>query len=121
MSHPMHAALAGWTAAFDGHDPDAMAELFTADALFQGFGPEPTVGRDAVRAYYKAVPLDRTARGKVLHTYTLGEDVAGGFADVIIRNPKGWQSHVYMSLVLVREGTTWRINSYHVSPVMTES
>lgn len=117
----MHAALAGWRSAFDRHDADAMAELFTADALFQGFGPEPTVGRDAVRAYYKAVPLDRTANGTVLHTYTIGENTVGGFAEVTIRNPEDWQAHVYMSLVLVREGTAWRIRQYHVSPVMTRS
>jgi uncharacterized protein (TIGR02246 family) len=117
----MHAALAGWKAAFDSHDPDAMAALFTPDALFQGFGPEPTAGRDAVRAYYEAVPADRTADGEVLHTYVVGEDVAGGFADVTIRDPEGWQSHVYMSLVLIRESASWRIRQYHVSPVMPAS
>ncbi|MBY8879092.1 SgcJ/EcaC family oxidoreductase [Actinacidiphila acidipaludis] len=120
MSHPVHAALDGWTAAFNRHDPDAMAELFTEDALFQGFGPEPTEGRDAVRAYYAVVPADRVAEGTVLHTYTLGEDVAGGYADVTIRNPEGPQSHVYMSLVVVRDGAEWRIRQYHVSPVMPQ-
>lgn len=124
-THPMHAALADWRSAFDSHDADAMAGLFTADALFQGFGPVPTVGRDAVRAYYAAVPADRTTDGTVLHTYAIGEDTAGGFADVTIRDPHGWQAHLYMSLVLVREGAgeaaKWRIRQYHVSPVMTQS
>ncbi|SEN78288.1 SgcJ/EcaC family oxidoreductase [Actinacidiphila rubida] len=117
MSHPLHAALSGWISAFNRHDPEAMAELFTSDALFQGYGPEPTRGRDAVRAYYAAVAADRSAEGKVLHTFALGEDVAGGFAEVTIRNPEGPQAHVHMSLVLVRQGPAWRIRQYHVSPV----
>jgi uncharacterized protein (TIGR02246 family) len=117
MSHPLHAALAGWTSAFNRHDPDAMAELFTPDALFQGYGPAPTTGRDAVRAYYAAVAADRTAEGKVLHTATLGDDVASGFAEVTISSPEGPQAHVYMSLVLLREESVWRISQYHVSPV----
>lgn len=117
MSHPMHAVFDAWASAFDGHDPEAMAPLFTTDALFQGFGPEPTKGRDAVRAYYRAVPADRTARGTVVHTWTLGEDVAGGFADVVIDGAGGRRAHVHMSLVLVRQEETWRIRQYHVSPV----
>lgn len=125
MSHPLHAALDGWKSAFNSHDPDAMAELFTPDALFQGYGPEPTVGPDAVRTYYAAVAADRHADGAVLHTYDLGEDVAGGFAEVRIRDTESLQAHVYLSLVLVRQGTpqgaVWRIRQYHVSPVMAGS
>jgi hypothetical protein len=37
------------------HQVDAMADLFTTDALFQGFGPDVVVGRDQVRAYCEAV------------------------------------------------------------------
>jgi len=51
----MHDVLARWKTAFDGHRPADMAELFTPDALFQGFGPEVVGGRDGFRAYYEAV------------------------------------------------------------------
>ncbi|MFD7406021.1 YybH family protein [Streptomyces sp. NPDC059866] len=115
MSHPMHEVLARWKAAFDSHQPDVMAELFTSDALFQGFGPVVVAGRDAVRAYYEAVADDRRADVTVLHTYSLGDRVAGGFADVTFSDPAGWEANVHMSLVLQCDGDDWQIRQYHVS------
>ncbi|GAA0411187.1 hypothetical protein GCM10009530_74630 [Microbispora corallina] len=120
MSDPMREVLNSWKAAFDGHRTDAMADLFTTDALFQGFGPTVTAGRDAVRAYYEAVPDDRTADVTVLHTYTIGDQVAGGFADVTFRDPAGWEAAVHLSLVLRRDEGAWRIRQYHVSRVITD-
>ncbi|MFC4114395.1 YybH family protein [Nonomuraea zeae] len=117
MTDPMREILSRWKAAFDGHQVDTMADLFTPDALFQGFGPEVVAGRDAVRAYYEAVPGDRTADVTVVSTYTIGEEVAGGFADVTFRDPKGWQAPVHLSLVLRRDPDAWRIRQYHVSRV----
>ncbi|MEO3810278.1 SgcJ/EcaC family oxidoreductase [Sphaerisporangium sp. B11E5] len=119
MTDPMREILARWKAAFDGHQADAMAALFTADALFQGFGPEVLSGRDAVRAYYAAVPGDRTADVTVVATYTVGDRVAGGFADVTFRDPAGWEAPVHLSLVLRRDEDAWRIRQYHVSRVVT--
>ncbi|MFJ3138154.1 SgcJ/EcaC family oxidoreductase [Streptomyces sp. NPDC102359] len=116
MTHPMHDVLDRWKTAFDSHRPDTMAELFTPDALFQGFGPEVVAGRDAVRAYYEAVADDRRADVTVLHTYTIGEQVAGGFADVTFSAPSGWEAKVHMSLVLRRDDG-WRIRQYHVSRI----
>ncbi|WP_329459057.1 SgcJ/EcaC family oxidoreductase [Streptomyces sp. NBC_01497] len=115
MSNPMHDVLADWKAAFDGHRIDDMADLFTPDALFQGFDPDVKVGRDAVRAYYAAVPDDRAADVTVLAAYTIGEETVGGFADVVFRDPAGWRASVHLSLVLRREAGSWRIRQYHVS------
>jgi uncharacterized protein (TIGR02246 family) len=120
MTDPMRQVLAGWKAAFDDHQVDAMADLFTTDALFQGFGPEVTAGREAVRAYYDAVAANRTADVTVLHTYMIGTEAAGGFADVTFRDPTGWAAPVHMSLVLQLDGGTWRIRQYHVSRISTE-
>jgi uncharacterized protein (TIGR02246 family) len=120
MTDPMRDMLDRWKAAFDGHHVAAMAELFTTDALFQGFGPEVLVGRDAVRAYYEAVPDDRTADVTVIATYGIGEQAAGGFADVVFRDPAGWQAPVHLSLVLQRDEGAWRIRQYHVSLVSAE-
>jgi uncharacterized protein (TIGR02246 family) len=120
MTDPTREILDRWKAAFDGHQPYTMAELFTADALFQGFGPAVTTGRDAVRAYYDAVPDDRTADVTVVSTYTIGDQAAGGFADVTFSDPQGWEAAVHLSLVLQRDGGTWRIRQYHVSRVITE-
>lgn len=120
MTDPMRETLDRWKAAFDGHQVDAMADLFTPDALFQGFGPEVRAGRDAVRAYYEAVPDDRTADVTVLTTYVIGEQVAGGFADVVFRDPTGWAAPVRLSLVLRRDEDAWRIRQYHVSRISAE-
>lgn len=118
-------ALAGvldrWKAAFDGHDLDAMAALFTPDALFQGFGPEVLAGREAVRGYYADVADDRRADVTVLHAHTLGQGAAGGFADVVFRDPNGWRAHVHLSLALRRDSSgDWLIRQYHVSRVSAE-
>ena len=60
MSHPMSMVLERWKAAFDGHLPDAMAELFTDDPA-EGVCSLWTYldGRDAARACWLAatVPL----------------------------------------------------------------
>src|SRR4051794_21784046 len=120
MSNPMQDVLERWKGAFDSHQADVMADLFTPDALFQGFGPAVTAGRDAVRAYYEAVPADRSAHFTLLHTFTIGEEAAGGFADVTFRDPAGWEAEVHLSLTLQLSGDTWRIRQYHVSRVSNE-
>ncbi|MFJ1996260.1 SgcJ/EcaC family oxidoreductase [Streptomyces asiaticus] len=120
MNDPMHQVLTRWQAAFDGHRTDAMADLFTPDALFQGFGPETVSGRDAVRDYYEAVPDYRRAHLGDVRGYRIGERVAGGFADVTFRDPTGWEAAVHLSLVLQREGGGWRIRQYHVSRIAAD-
>jgi uncharacterized protein (TIGR02246 family) len=110
-----------WTAAFNNHDWEEMASLFASDALFQGFGPEPLIGRDLVAGYYEAVPSYRSAVDvSVLHAYAIGNDVAGGFVDVTFRDPAGWEARVYLSLVLQHAGLDWKIRQYHVSRVTHE-
>ncbi|MEU1628482.1 SgcJ/EcaC family oxidoreductase [Streptomyces sp. NPDC020096] len=110
-----------WTAAFNSHNPGDMAALFAPDALFQGFGPEPLVGREAVAAYYQAVPDHRRAVDvSVLHAYAIGRDVAGGFVAVTFRDPSDWKARVYLSLVLQRVSGDWEIRQYHVSRVGDE-
>jgi len=108
MSHPMHDVLGRWKAAFDNHQPDVIAELYTTDALFQGFGPTVVAGRDAVRAYYEAVDADRRADVTVLHTYTLGDHVAGGFADVTFSGADGWEAKVHCPSSCTARTTTGR-------------
>src|SRR5580704_8243263 len=100
---PMRDVLGRWKTAFDGHDLDVMASLFTPDALFQGFGPTVIAGRDAIRDYYDAVPDDRSADVTILHTYRIGEQTAGGFADVIFSDHAGWEASVHLSLVLQQD------------------
>ena len=117
---PMHDVLDRWKTAFDAHEPDVLADLFTPDALFQGFGPTVISGRQAIRGYYDAVADNRSADVTILGTYTIGEQTAGGFADVTFSDPAGWEASVHLSLVLQRDGGDWRIRQYHVSEVRPE-
>jgi uncharacterized protein (TIGR02246 family) len=117
--NPMQDVLSRWKTAFDGHETDVMASLFDPDAVFQGFGPTVISGRDAIRGYYDAVPDNRSADPTILDTYTIGKEVAGGFADVTFSDPAGWEVAVHLSLVLRRANGNWLIRQYHVSQVMT--
>jgi hypothetical protein len=78
--------LGRWKTAFDSHETDVLAGLFTPDALFQGFGPDGYLGPAGIRGYYDAVP-DRSADMTILSTYTIGGQTAGGFADVTFSDP----------------------------------
>lgn len=117
----VHEVVERWATAFNSHDLKDMAALFAPDALFQGFGPEPLVGRDAVAEYYGAVPGYRRAEDvSVLHAWAIGQEVAGGFVDITFRDPVDWEARVYLSLVLQRTGDRWEIRQYHVSRVSNE-
>ena len=114
--NPMEDVLGRWKTAFDGHRTDVMAGLFTPNALFQNFGPKVISGREAIRGYYVLVPDDRSADFTILHAYTIGGRMVGGFADVTFSNPAGWEAQVHLSLVLEIENGQWSIRQYHVSP-----
>jgi uncharacterized protein (TIGR02246 family) len=118
--NPMYDLLSRWKLAFDGHDNCGMAKLFTTDAVFQGFGPTVISGQGNIREYYEAVPDNRTADVKLVHVYSIGEEVAGGFADVTFSDRAGWEVAVHLSLVLQFVDGDWLIRQYHVSEVMTD-
>jgi len=70
-----------WAAGIAAHDPKAVAELFTEDAIFQGLHPYG-VGRDAVAAYYDSQPLGLTAKYDVLETRQLAAGLTLGYLSV---------------------------------------
>ncbi|WP_329042662.1 SgcJ/EcaC family oxidoreductase [Streptomyces sp. NBC_00178] len=115
MTDALEEVLARWKHAFDSHRPDEMADLFTQDALFQGFGPSVTTGRDAVRSYYRAVADGRRADVVPLHSYTIGPGVTCGFADVTVTGGARPEVRMRMSLVVQRDDEGWKIRQYHVS------
>jgi uncharacterized protein (TIGR02246 family) len=117
---PIHDVLRPWKTAFDSHATEDLGSLFTSDALFQGFGPTVISGRQAIQDYYDAVPSNRSADVTILHSYRIGSEVAGGFADVTFSDTEGWEAAVHLSLVLQRDSEKWLIRQYHVSQVMTE-
>src|ERR1700735_3878938 len=57
---PLDTVLTRWKAAVDAHQPEHVAALFTADAIFQGLHPY-TVGPAGVAEDYAAQPAGMTA------------------------------------------------------------
>ncbi|MFD7135329.1 SgcJ/EcaC family oxidoreductase [Streptomyces sp. NPDC059894] len=115
MSTVLPQLLADWKKAFDEHHVDDMGALFTEDALFQGFGPDVLVGREAVKGYYDALPDNRSTDFEVLHEYEVAPEAVAGFADVTFSDTTGWSVRVHLSLVARADDGTWRIRQYHVS------
>jgi uncharacterized protein (TIGR02246 family) len=105
----------------DAAQPDALAALFTADAVLVRPGAAPLVGRDAIRAAYAERPPNRLTRHLVTHTRVTvvdadtvdaaslllvwsgnhddppgprgrpGQQAVGEFDDRLVRTPEGWR------------------------------
>jgi len=54
--------LHDWQQAFNGHDPDEIAVLFSQDALFQGISPQLRRGPQEISDYYARVTHGTTAQ-----------------------------------------------------------
>lgn len=109
--------LAHWKLAFDNHRPEDMAELFSPDAVFQGFTPALLTGREEIFGYYDALAPGVTTSFQVVQTRELAQNTIIGFAAVSFAYPDGRTVPVQLSLVLRREENTWLIAQYHVSSI----
>lgn len=109
---------AQWVAAFTPLDPDAMAALYSEDAVFFGASPPLRTGRDGVRAYFVGLPKG------VFTGVTFSDEqavqltpdvisVAGTATFMRGANP---DLPFRITLVLVRRDGRWLIASHHVSP-----
>ncbi|MEV0893919.1 SgcJ/EcaC family oxidoreductase [Promicromonospora sp. NPDC050262] len=110
------ALLDRWSDGIRRRDLAHIAAQFTEDALFQGFDPEPSFGRDAVSAYYGKQPAGLTADYTLIRTSALGDHAALGYAAVAFHRPGG-PVNVFLTVVAVREEGSWLISHYHVSRV----
>src|ERR1044072_218648 len=84
----LRAVLDQWKKGIDAPDPALVAEVFTADAIFQGLRPY-SVGPQGVFEYYDAQPQGMTVEYRILESRRLGIDVAVGYvvADLRLRHP----------------------------------
>ncbi|MFD6448798.1 SgcJ/EcaC family oxidoreductase [Promicromonospora sp. NPDC060204] len=110
------ALLDRWSDGIRRRDLPHIAAQFTPDALFQGFDPEPSFGRDAVSAYYGKQPVGLTAEYTLIRTSALGDDAALGYAAVAFHRPGG-PVNVYLTVAAVRDEDRWLISHYHVSRI----
>jgi uncharacterized protein (TIGR02246 family) len=110
----LDAVLARWKAAVDAHQPERVAELFTADAIFQGLHPY-TVGRAGIAEYYDALPTSMTAQYSLLETRALGDGVVLGYLTVDFGFGDRAKLTVYLSVIIRQDADGWRIAHYQVS------
>lgn len=54
--HTVSAIIEKWSAGFNKLDAEALASLYSKNALFFGSNPKLYRGRDGVAAYFKALP-----------------------------------------------------------------
>lgn len=105
-----------WRAGIDAHDPDRVAALFTADAIFQGLRPY-SVGRDGVRDYYTSQPPGLTVRYRILATRRPAEQVVLGYTRADFTFADGSSIALNLSVLLTDTDAGWRIAHYQVSAV----
>ncbi|MHC9294514.1 SgcJ/EcaC family oxidoreductase [Mycobacterium sp. LTG2003] len=104
-----------WKAGIDAHDPQRVADVFTADAIFQGLRPY-SVGQQGVFEYYDSQPAGMTVDYRMLETRYLTEGVVLGYlvADFSFRDRD--PIHLNLGVVVTRTDAGWRIAHYQVSP-----
>ncbi|MBV8848967.1 MAG: nuclear transport factor 2 family protein [Methylobacteriaceae bacterium] len=109
-----------WAEAFARSDSNAMALLYTDDALFFGSMPDLYIGRSGVRHYFTILPKGyKAAAFADTCTVEISRDliVSAGFVTFTGARDGARFSLVYrMSWTLVRIGVEWRIASHHASP-----
>jgi muconolactone delta-isomerase len=110
----LDAVLARWKAAVDAHEPEQVAALFTADAVFQGLHPY-AVGPAGVAEYYAAQPAGMTATYTIRETRTLSDGVVLGYLTVDFGFTDRATLTVYLSVIIRRGPDGWRIAHYQVS------
>ena len=110
----LRGVLDRWKAAVDAHEPERVAELFTADAIFQGLHPY-TVGRAGIAAYYDSQPPGMTAAYRILETRRLAGDLVLGYLAVEFSFTDRPALPVYLSVLVENWADGGRISHYQVS------
>jgi uncharacterized protein (TIGR02246 family) len=108
-----------WSAGFNKLDADALASLYSRNALFYGSTPPLYKGKEGVAAYFNALPRWKspTVQFTDLVVTPLGSsviNVAGTASFVIAENapPVSFR----LTWVIIKEDNDWKIVSHHVSP-----
>ncbi|MEV4753874.1 SgcJ/EcaC family oxidoreductase [Micromonospora sp. NPDC049559] len=110
----LRGALDRWKAAVDAHDPQGVAAVFTADAIFQGLHPY-SVGRAGVAAYYDSQPRGMTAAYTIRETRRLAPDLVLGYLTVDFAFTDRPTIAVYLGVIVRRVGDAWLVDHYQVS------
>lgn len=112
--------LDAWARAFNEPAPDRVAGCFAPTALFQGLQPQCLVSRDAIAAYYRAVPAGTRVGVDVTQALALSEQAIAGFADLRFDMADSSALLSRLSLTLLRNHLAgaedhWSIAQWHAA------
>jgi uncharacterized protein (TIGR02246 family) len=110
----LRAVLEPWKAAVDTHEPEAVAAVFTEQAIFQGLHPY-SVGRRGVAEYYAAQPVGLTAEYTIQEARRLAPDLVLGYLTVDFSFPDRPSLTVNLSVIARHAAEGWLIDHYQVS------
>jgi uncharacterized protein (TIGR02246 family) len=108
------AVLDRWKAAVDAHEPEAVAAVFTEQAIFQGLHPY-SVGRRGIAEYFASQPLGMAAEYTIQEVRRLAPDLVLGYLTVDFSFTDRPMLTVYLSVIARRVADTWLIDHYQVS------
>jgi uncharacterized protein (TIGR02246 family) len=112
----VEALLAAWIEAFNRHDLDTHAALYTQDACLFGSIPDLLVGRPAIRGYFsRRGPGVHVRRYPMPHIVPLGSDAVATAAHVDFADGEMLVPY-RVTWVLVKVEGNWRIAQHHGSP-----
>jgi hypothetical protein len=103
-----------WKAGIDAQQPEEVAAVFTADAIFQGLHPY-SVGRKGVADYYASQAPGMTVEYQVLETGTLADDLVLGYLSADFSFPDRPTVSIYLGVLVKNEDDHSRIAFYQAS------
>jgi uncharacterized protein (TIGR02246 family) len=111
----LRSVLDRWKAGIDAHDPQAVAAVFTGDAIFQGLRPF-SVGRQGVVDYYDSQPAGMTVDYSVLESRRIGADAVLGYVAANFAFRDATAKDLRLGVLITRAGEHWQIAYYQASP-----
>jgi uncharacterized protein (TIGR02246 family) len=107
-------ALDEWKAGIDAEQPERVAEVFAADAVFQGLRPY-SVGRQGIVDYYAGQPSGMTVTYRILETRSPAAGLVVGYLGADFAYPDRATVSVNIGVVIRHGDDGWRILQYQAS------
>ena len=110
----LRGVLDQWQAGIDAHQPERVAAVFTADAVFQGLRPY-SVGRHGVTEYYASQPPGMTVTYRILETRRPATNAVLGYVAADFAFPDRPTVSLYIGVLAMHGDDGWRIGHYQAS------
>ena len=112
-----------WSAAYSTNDPEAIAKLYTPDAILLGtVSPVISVGTDAIKKYFSASKGSGNKNAiQERRTIVLGDDavvVTGFYEFTGTSEGKPWARPSRFTMLVTKRSGEWRIAHHHSSPLV---